>query len=154
MTRTTQRRAAGSDFFELYRPSESGNAPKYQQLRFALIEAIRAGHWRDGTKLPTEEELVGVTKFSLGTVQRALRMLAEDGIVVRRQGNGTFISHSGSRICEPWHFQFLSEDGESRAPGVSKSGGAGENQSARAMVTLSGTEAGADPTHRPQHQRQ
>lgn len=120
MNQKTQIRGVDGDFFQRYRPHESGTVPKYQQLRFALIEAIRAGYWRDGDKLPTEEELVDVTKFSLGTVQRAVRMLAEDGFLVRRQGSGTFISHLESRISEPWHFRFLSEDGETVLPAYPK----------------------------------
>jgi DNA-binding GntR family transcriptional regulator len=104
----------------LYRPKGTENVPKYQQLRFAMIEAIRDGHWREGVRLPTEEELVGTTGFSLGTVQRAVRMLAEDGVLARRQGSGTFVSHAGSRIAKPWHFQFLGEDGETVLPAYPK----------------------------------
>jgi GntR family transcriptional regulator len=120
MTQTTQRRAAKANFFDRYRPADGDSVPKYQQIRFAMIEAIRDGFWRDGVKLPTEEELVGMTGFSLGTVQRAVRMLADDGVLARRQGSGTFISHSSSRISEPWHFQFLSEDGETVLPAYPK----------------------------------
>ena len=120
MTQTTQRSAAKANFFDRYRPADGDNIPKYQQIRFAMIEAIRDGFWRDGVKLPTEEELIRMTGFSLGTVQRAVRMLADDGVLARRQGSGTFISHSSSRISEPWHFQFLSEDGETVLPAYPK----------------------------------
>jgi GntR family transcriptional regulator len=116
----TQTRMADGNFFDQYRSKDRANVPKYQQVRFAMIEAIRDGFWQDGGRLPTEEELVGITGFSLGTVQRAVRMLAEDGILARRQGSGTFISHSSSRISEPWHFQFLSEDGETVLPAYPK----------------------------------
>jgi GntR family transcriptional regulator len=120
MSRTTQRRLADANFFDLYRPTSDGAIPKYQQVRFAMIEAIRDGFWHDRVRLPTEEEIVGMTGFSLGTVQRAVRMLAEDGVLARRQGSGTFISHSSSRITEPWHFKFLSDDGESVLPAYPK----------------------------------
>ena len=116
----TQRRAANANFFHRYRPTHGDSVPKYQQVRFAMIEAIRDGYWRDGVRLPTEEQLVDMTGFSLGTVQRAVRMLAEDGVLTRRQGSGTYVSHSSSRITEPWHFQFLSEDGESVLPAYPK----------------------------------
>jgi DNA-binding GntR family transcriptional regulator len=119
-TQTTQRHAAKLNFFNRYRPPDGEDVPKYQQVRFAMIEAIRDGYWRDGVRLPTEEELVGMTGFSLGTVQRAVRMLVEDGMLARRQGSGTFISHTDSRISEPWHFQFLSEDGETVLPAYPK----------------------------------
>lgn len=109
-----------ANFFDRYRSADWDGVPKYQQVRFAMIEAVRDGYWHDGVKLPTEEELVDITGFSLGTVQRAMRMLTEDGVLARRQGSGTFISHSSSRITEPWHFQFLAEDGETVLPAYPK----------------------------------
>lgn len=105
-----------TSFFDRYRPKGADDMPKYQQIRFAIGEAIRTGFWGEGDKLPTEEELVSITGFSLGTVQRAVRMLSEDGFLARRQGSGTFVTHSHSRISEPWHFQFLDEDGSSVLP--------------------------------------
>lgn len=112
----TSRLPAKLSFFDQYRPKQLGDLPKYQQLRFAVIEAVRDGFWRNAAKLPTEEELVEITGFSLGTVQRAIRMLAQDGVLARRQGSGTFVAHRPSRIFQPWHFQFLGEDGVSVLP--------------------------------------
>ena len=45
---------------------------KYAQLRETLSAAIRGGHWKPGSQLPPERELARLTRFSLGTVQRAL----------------------------------------------------------------------------------
>lgn len=104
------------NFFERYRPKEVEGLPKYQQLRFSMIEAVRDGFWRTAARLPTEERLVEITGFSLGTVQRAIRLLAQDGILARRQGSGTFIAHQTSRISQSWHFQFLGEDGKTFLP--------------------------------------
>lgn len=115
-----QRDGASGNFFELYRPKDASSFPKYQQVRFAMSEAIRSGFWEEGERVPTEEELVGLTGFSLGTVQRAVRMLAEDGILLRRQGSGTFISETTSQISEPWHFQFLDDDGKTVLPAYPK----------------------------------
>lgn len=116
MAKALHTTATQTTFFDRYRPENTRELPKYQQLRFAIGEAIRRGFWVDGERLPTEEELVSITGFSLGTVQRAVRMLSEDGLLARRQGSGTFVSHQHSRISEPWHFQFLDEDGDSVLP--------------------------------------
>lgn len=88
--------------------------PKYAQLREILFSAIREGHWRPGDKLPTEAELTRHTPFSLGTVQRALRALVDEGLVVRSQGSGTFVAEGPSPIDAPLHLRFLGGAGEPR----------------------------------------
>lgn len=86
--------------------------PKYAQLREMLFAAIREGHWRPGDRLPTEAELTRQTPFSLGTVQRALRALVDEGLVVRSQGSGTFVAEGPSPIDAPLHLRFLGGAGE------------------------------------------
>lgn len=95
-------------FSELHRPDSSG-LPKYRRLSNTLIEAIKLGIWAPGDRLPAEEELTEMTPFSLGTVQRALRALTEDGLVVRRQGHGNFVASQQHRLEDPWHCRFLDE---------------------------------------------
>ena len=87
--------------------------PKYLRLRNSLTAAIAEGHWKAGAKIPTEERLTEATGLSLGTVQRALRTLARDGIVVRRHGMGTFVSSDAAPMNAPfYHCRFLDDDGE------------------------------------------
>lgn len=100
---------------------QSGDAlPKYQRLRNAIIAAIDGGRLREGSRIPGETELIEISGFSLGTVQRAIRMLADEGIVSRRQGSGSFISTNHSRIPEPWHFCFLDSDDVTPLPAYPK----------------------------------
>src|SRR3546814_14632014 len=56
------------------------------------------------------------TPFSLGTVQRAMRALTEDGIVMRRQGHGSFVADSRARMDDPWHCRFWTRDGTGFLP--------------------------------------
>jgi GntR family transcriptional regulator len=93
------------------RPSPRG-LPKYAQLREALFAAIRGGRWKPGDKLPTETELTSLTPFSLGTVQRALRALVDEGLVVRTQGSGTFVAQGRAPIDAPLHLRFRGGPGE------------------------------------------
>jgi GntR family transcriptional regulator len=44
-----------------------------------------------GERLPTEEELVALYKVSRVTVRRAIETLVDEGLLVRRQGRGTFV---------------------------------------------------------------
>lgn len=98
-----------------WQPTVAGT-PKYAQLREALLAAIESGHWKPGSKLPTEQDLTRSTALSLGTVQRALRALAEDGVVVRQQGSGTYVAESRKPMDAPWHCRFIADDGRSYLP--------------------------------------
>jgi DNA-binding GntR family transcriptional regulator len=104
-------RSAGGFLGKFRRPVPPG-LPKYAQLREILASAIRAGHWKAGDRLPAESELTRATPFSLGTVQRALRDLVDEGLVVRTQGSGTFVAEGRAPIDAPLHLRFLGSGGE------------------------------------------
>ena len=107
-------RTGSLDFLEKFRRPSLPGLPKYAQLREILFSAIGAGHWKPGDKLPTESELTRITPFSLGTVQRALRALVDEGLVVRTQGSGTFVAEGRAPIDAPLHLRFLGGEGEPR----------------------------------------
>lgn len=89
----------------------SAGMPKYLQLRQAIADAIHDGSPAAGERLPTEESLVQMSGFSLGTVQRALNLLVVDGLLLRRQGAGTFVGGEESPMRAPFqHCRFLDED--------------------------------------------
>lgn len=98
---TAPPRPATDDFLRRYRKRGLEGLPKYAQLREALCAAIHAGHWEKGARLPSDSDLTGFTGDSLGTVQRALRELADAGVVVRNQGSGTYVSYGGGAIDAP-----------------------------------------------------
>src|SRR5438874_848951 len=89
-------------FDGLRQPDRSG-VPKYQRLANALLDGISRGVWRPGDRLPAEEELTELTPYSLGTVQRALRDLADQGLVVRQHGLGSFVAEKPRQLQDPWH---------------------------------------------------
>ncbi|MBP6018705.1 MAG: GntR family transcriptional regulator [Burkholderiaceae bacterium] len=100
--------------------SERTGLPKYQRVVNAVLEAIREGVWGPGDRLPAEEEFVQLTPFSLGTVQRALRDLVNQGLVVRQHGLGSFVAQSPRRLENPWHCRFVADDGVGTVPIYSK----------------------------------
>ncbi|GGJ37014.1 UNVERIFIED_ORG: DNA-binding LacI/PurR family transcriptional regulator [Paenarthrobacter nicotinovorans] len=65
---------------------------KFQDLSDDLRRDILAGTWAVGTKLPTEQQLAAETGLSLTTVRRAFEDLVGKGLVVRRQGAGSFVA--------------------------------------------------------------
>jgi DNA-binding GntR family transcriptional regulator len=102
------------DFLAQYADPGVPGLPKYARLRETLFSAINAGHWKPGDKLPTESELTRLTPYSLGTVQRALRALVDEGLVTRTQGAGTFVTEGRPPIDAPLHLRFLGAEGEPR----------------------------------------
>lgn len=56
-----------------------------------LRGAIEKGIYAPGTKLPPELQLVQILGVSRTIVRDALRFLAEEGLIDRRQGQGTFV---------------------------------------------------------------
>lgn len=93
----------------LLKRAEQG-LPKYLQLRESIACAIRDGAPAEGDRLPPEEALVQMSGFSLGTVQKALNLLVADGMLVRRQGAGTFVGGKESPMKAPFqHCRFIDE---------------------------------------------
>lgn len=98
------------------RSDDGSGIPKHARLTQALTDVIRAGVWKAGEKIPSEEEIVQLSPYSLGTVQRALRNLAERGLIVRQHGLGSFVAEPSKKVAEPWHCRFLADDKTSFLP--------------------------------------
>ncbi|MCY7376536.1 MAG: GntR family transcriptional regulator [Pyrinomonadaceae bacterium] len=75
----------------------SSRIPLYYQLENVLREKITSGSYADGEKLPTEIELIEEYGVSRITVRQALAALAEDGLIDRKQGRGTYIAERKSK---------------------------------------------------------
>lgn len=65
--------------------------PLYQQVRQILLKTIQDGVWKPGEKIPTEPELAEQTGVSIGTLRRAVETLVNDGILLKREGSGTYV---------------------------------------------------------------
>lgn len=69
---------------------------KVDRVCDSILARIEAGALRGGDRLPSEAELADGHQVSVGTVQKALARLAQDGVVSREHGRGTFVR--GSRL--------------------------------------------------------
>ncbi len=67
--------------------------PKYYQIYEALVDEIRSGKFSEGDRFPSDTELVEHYKVSRGTVREALKILFQQGYLVREQGRGTFVTY-------------------------------------------------------------
>jgi GntR family transcriptional regulator len=65
--------------------------PLYAQIRERLVERIRLGQWKPGQLIPNEFEIAAEFGVSQGTARKAISELAAEGLVLRRQGRGTFV---------------------------------------------------------------
>jgi len=65
--------------------------PLYHQLADHLFEAIRAGAYAPGTKIPSENELAAQYAIGRPTVRQATDTLIDRGVLVRRRGSGTYV---------------------------------------------------------------
>ena len=74
--------------------------PKYVQIEDHIISEIRNGRLKTGDRIPSEAELVRMFGVSRITVTTAIKELTARGILVRRQGKGTFVRRDDPEISE------------------------------------------------------
>lgn len=68
--------------------------PVYQRIKRMITQKIYSGEWEANQIIPSEKELTQIFDVSRMTVNRALRELTAQGILVRVQGVGTFVSEN------------------------------------------------------------
>jgi LacI family transcriptional regulator len=73
--------------------TEKPGLPRYLSLRDHLLAEIDA-HFEAGDKFYTQRDLM--SRFGLGyaTVEKAMKLLVDDGLLVREQGRGTYVSRA------------------------------------------------------------
>lgn len=64
----------------------------YLQLAELIENGIQEGHYRPFDRLPTEQQLIEAYGVSRITVRQALDHLLGRGLIVRKQGKGTFVA--------------------------------------------------------------
>ena len=72
--------------------SQDNIVPLYEQLMNILEHDIRTGNYSPGDRIMTESELSQKYGISLITVRKAISLLTEKGLLVKKQGKGTFVA--------------------------------------------------------------
>jgi len=87
--------------------------PVYLQIAELLTRQIKAGYWREGERLPTEAELADRLHVAVGTLRKSLALLAEQGVLERVQGSGTYVktAEGSQRIYELFRLELTSGPG-------------------------------------------
>ncbi|PHV12257.1 GntR family transcriptional regulator [Chitinimonas sp. BJB300] len=80
------------------KPDAESSTPLYLQVASKLSSAISAGLWQADEALPSERVLCEILEISRVTARKAMDILFEQGLIVRRQGSGTYIA---PRLVQP-----------------------------------------------------
>jgi GntR family transcriptional regulator, histidine utilization repressor len=72
-------------------------AKLYEQVKQYLRDGIAAGIWPEGSKIPSEFELMERFGASRMTVHRAVREMSAEGLLLRIQGVGSFVQRQKPR---------------------------------------------------------
>ncbi len=87
-------------------------SPSYHEIASTLRGRISAGGYQPGAKLPSVSELVREFRVSNTAIQRALGVLKHEGLIVGRQGSGSFVRERPLRRPRPAEFLHVPAPGE------------------------------------------
>ncbi|MFD7951781.1 GntR family transcriptional regulator [Micrococcus luteus] len=71
--------------------TDDDRRPKYQRIADSLREAIQAGEYGPGDRLPGENELMAAHGVARMTARQALGVLRDEGVAESRKGAGVFV---------------------------------------------------------------
>ena len=74
--------------------SNSESTPMYTQIMDQIATKVMAGDWQPGQALPSIRELASASGVSVITVKRAYLELERAGVIVTRQGKGSFVAET------------------------------------------------------------
>lgn len=71
--------------------------PLYSQVREQLMVRIGRNEWVGGQRLPNELDLASEYNVSIATIRKAIQDLQARNLVIRRRGDGTYVTSSEHR---------------------------------------------------------
>lgn len=71
--------------------NRSNKIPLYYQVAMSLRTELAEGHYEVGAQIPPEHHLMQRFSVSRITIRQAIDSLVQEGILIRRQGRGTFV---------------------------------------------------------------
>ena len=80
----------------MFRVDAGSGAPIYRQLVEQVRREVMLGRLAPGDQLPTLREVVEALAINPNTVAKAYAEMEHEGLVVRRQGTGTFVAAAPS----------------------------------------------------------
>ena len=77
---------------------QDATGPRYVRLRKRIEESIETGLLGESAPLPAEREIANLTGLSRVTVRRAMQDLVDRGIIIQRQGSGSFVADGTPKV--------------------------------------------------------
>ncbi|MBL6959055.1 MAG: GntR family transcriptional regulator [Rhodospirillales bacterium] len=92
--------------------------PLYFQIKEMIVERVKSGEWKEGEPLPSEFEFARLYNVSQGTVRKAIAEMADEKLVVRFRGKGTFVATHTNEREHSHFFHIVGNDCVKRLPGT------------------------------------
>ena len=70
----------------------SSDVPLHVQVSDYVRERIYSREWGVDERIPSEHELMAMLGLSRGTVQKGIRALVDEGLLVQQRGRGTYVT--------------------------------------------------------------
>lgn len=74
--------------------SQADGRPMYLQIIEQIRRRIALGDWVPGQEIPSIRALAAATRVSVITIKRAYHELEREGVLITRQGRGTFVAEN------------------------------------------------------------
>lgn len=85
----------------------------YNQIMDQIVTKVMAGDWQAGHSLPSIRELASASGVSVITVKRAYLELERAGVIVTRQGKGSFVAET-----QEMHKQLIRDEFDTHLSGM------------------------------------
>lgn len=74
----------------------------YLQIMEQIRHRIAVGDWQPGQEIPSIRGLAAATRVSVITIKRAYLELEREGVIVARQGRGSFVADDVELSAKLW----------------------------------------------------
>ncbi|MGH7574991.1 MAG: GntR family transcriptional regulator [Longimicrobiales bacterium] len=74
----------------------------YLQIMEQIRHRVAVGDWRPGQEIPSIRALAAATRVSVITVKRAYLELEREGVILSRQGRGSFVADNVELSTKLW----------------------------------------------------
>lgn len=88
-----------------------GSTPLYKEVEREIMQCLARGEWKPGDRLPSEPELAERFGVAVFTIRAGIQKLVESGVLLRRQGKGTFVALYRARPLRNQFLRIFSNDG-------------------------------------------
>jgi GntR family transcriptional regulator len=96
--------------------NSTASGPHYKLLREQILNDLKNGVLKPGEAIPPEVQIRDKYGVSIGTIRKAVDKLVEDGLLIRQQGRGTFVSvHDQQRTLHSF-FRIANKNGQKEVP--------------------------------------